>query len=269
LLQFAGWHVVSHRARRRFSQNFLIDRNYIERLGEVIAASAHDHLLEIGPGMGALTAPLLRAGGQVDAIEIDRDAVRTLEARFAGQSLKVHCGDVLEFDFCALGSDLRVVGNLPYHISTPILFAVDRFRHCVKDCHFMLQREVVERMAAVPASAEYGRLSVMLQSHWQIQHLFDVPPTVFRPQPKVWSAVVRMQPTQAVDVVDGGLFYRIVEAAFAKRRKTLRNALRELVASEDFAACGVEPGRRGETLSVAEFANLTNQVRLRLNASSE
>ena len=133
----------------------------------------------------------------------------------------------------------------------------------------MLQREVVERMAAVPASAEYGRLSVMLQSHWQIQHLFDVPPTVFRPQPKVWSAVVRMQPTQAVDVVDGGLFYRIVEAAFAKRRKTLRNALRELVASEDFAACGVEPGRRGETLSVAEFANLTNQVRLRLNASSE
>ncbi len=257
-----------HTARRRFSQNFLIDRGCIERIVRAIAPFDNDHIVEIGPGLGALTEPLLAAAGRVDAIEIDRDAARLLEDRFAGQGLRVHCTDILKFELRSLGPNLRLVGNLPYHISTPILFAVDRSRACVKDCHFMLQREVVERMVAVPASAEYGRLSVMLQCRWAIQKLFDVPPTVFRPKPKVWSSVVRMVPKQTVEISDSALFYRVVEAAFSKRRKTLRNALRDIATEEDFTALAIDPVRRGETLSVTEFAALANHLHARLSASS-
>jgi len=257
-----------HRARRRFSQNFLVDRNYIMRIVRAISLSEADHVVEIGPGLGALTASLLASAGRVDVIEIDRDAARLLQERFADQRLSIHCADFLEFDLCALGSDLRLVGNLPYHISTPILFAIDQVRDCVHDCHFMLQKEVVDRMVAAPGSADYGRLSVMLQSRWQIQKLFDVPPTVFRPQPKIWSSVVRMQPEQRATIADAAVFYRVVEASFSQRRKTLRNALRELAAEEDFTKTGIDPRRRGETLSVVEFAALANQVRARLNVSS-
>ena len=269
MLRIIGTDVVNHRARRRFSQNFLVDRAYIDRIVRSIAPSQHDHIVEIGPGLGSLTEPLLDAVARLDVIEVDRDAVRSLKDRFPGRSLTVHCADFLAFDLGALGTGLRVVGNLPYHISTPILFAVDQRRDQVRDCHFMLQKEVVDRMIAVPASADYGRLSVMLQCHWRIERLFDVPPTVFRPQPKVWSSVVRMRPEQTVSIADADLFYRIVEAAFSKRRKTLRNALRPLLTDEDYEASGIDPGRRGETLSVAEFAGLADQVGRRLSASSE
>ena len=260
---------MRHRARRRFSQNFLIDRACIDRIIGSVAPGHGDHVVEIGPGLGALTEPLLSALGSIDAIEVDRDAARVLAERFADKHLSIHCVDFLKFDVSSLGSKLRLVGNLPYHISTPILFAVDRFRQFIRDCHFMLQREVVERMVAAPASAEYGRLSVMLQCRWAIEKLFDVPPTAFRPQPKVWSSVVRMLPEQTVVMSDPGLFSRIVEAAFSKRRKTLRNALRGLVAEQEFVACEIDPGRRGETLSVAEFAGLANQLARRITASSE
>lgn len=260
---------MGHRARRRFSQNFLVDRSCVDRIVQAIAPCRGDRVVEIGPGLGALTEPLLDLAGRLDAIEVDRDAARVLEERFARQALSVHCADFLEFDLASLGSDLRLVGNLPYHISTPILFAVNQSRDCVRDCHFMLQREVVDRMVAVPASADYGRLSVMLQCRWAIEKLFDVPPTVFRPQPKVWSSVVRMLPEQTAAIGDASLFYRVVEAAFSKRRKTLRNALRGIAAEEDFAACDIDPGRRGETLSVADFAKLANQLDRRITAFSE
>ena len=260
--------MADHRARRRFSQNFLVDRNCTARIVRAISPSGEDHIVEIGPGLGALTAPLLTDAGYLDVIEIDRDAARVLEERYSGRKLRIHCADFLEFDLCSLGPDLRLVGNLPYHISTPILFAIDGSRECVRDCHFMLQKEVVDRMVAAPASADYGRLSVMLQCKWQMQKLFDVPPTVFRPQPKVWSSVVRMRPGQRTAIADPAIFYRVVEASFSKRRKTLRNALRELAVEEDFEITGIDPGRRGETLSVADFAALANEMHTRLSASS-
>ena len=260
---------LDHRPRRRFSQNFLIDRGYIDQIVRAIAPRKDDRLVEIGPGLGALTEPLLGAVEKMDVIEVDRDEARLLEERFAGQALTVHCADVLAFDLPSIGDRLRVVGNLPYHISTPILFAVDAAWESVRDCHFMLQKEVVDRMGAAPATREYGRLSVMLQYRWEVESLFDVPPTVFRPQPKVWSSVVRMRPSQQVRLGNFDLFRQIVEAAFSKRRKTLRNALREIVLIEDFSACDIDPGRRGETLAVTDFACLANQVWQRLNSSSE
>lgn len=259
----------NHRPRRRFSQNFIIDRNYVDRIVRSIAPRKADHVVEIGPGRGALTESLLGAVDHMDVIEVDRDEARLLGQRFSGKALTIHCADVLAFDLRSIGDRLRVIGNLPYHISTPILFAVDAVWDLVRDCHFMLQKEVVDRMGAAPATSEYGRLSVMLQYRWDVEPLFDVPPTVFRPQPKVWSSVVRMLPVQQVSLKDASLFRRVVEAAFSMRRKTLRNALRELVFIEDFVACDIDPGRRGETLTVADFACLANQAWMRLNASSE
>ncbi len=261
-------HTHNHRPRRRFSQNFLIDRSYIDRIIRSIAPRKGDLIVEIGPGQGALTESLLDAAGHVDAIEIDRDAVKSLEMVFADKGLSVHCADVLAFDFRSIGDRLRIVGNLPYHISTPILFAVDAVWDLVHDCHFMLQKEVVDRMGAAPATPDYGRLSVMLQYRWNVAPLFNVPPNVFRPQPKVWSSLVRLLPAQQVRLNDSKLFRRVVEAAFSKRRKTLRNALRDLVEAEDYIVCDIDPARRGETLAVADFACLANQVWTRLNASS-
>ncbi len=258
-----------HRPRRRFSQNFLTDRSYIDRIVRSIAPRKGDHIVEIGPGRGALMQPLSEAVDQLDVIEIDRDEARALQQRFASAAHTIHCADVLAFDFRAIGGRLRIVGNLPYHISTPILFAVDAVWESVRDCHFMLQKEVVARMAAAPATPDYGRLSVMLQYRWQVEPLFDVPPTVFRPQPKVWSTVVRLSPMLRADLRDIGMFRRIVEAAFSKRRKTLRNSLRDLVLVEDFVACDIDAGRRAETLSVADFASLANQVWPRFSACPE
>ncbi|HZP91618.1 MAG TPA: 16S rRNA (adenine(1518)-N(6)/adenine(1519)-N(6))-dimethyltransferase RsmA [Burkholderiales bacterium] len=255
------------RPRKRFSQNFLVDSNYVARIVEAIAPRPQDRLLEIGPGFGALTGALLERVDSMDAVEIDRDAVRALRERFPPARLRVHEGDALDFDFCALGTGLRLVGNLPYHISTPLLFRVDAAYASVRDCHFMLQKEVVERMAAIPGTRQYGRLTVMLQYHWRVERLFDVPPGAFRPRPKVWSAIARMLPLgqPASQARDHGVFSRLVAAAFMQRRKTLRNALRDLLAEVDIAGCGIDPGARAETLGIAEFVRLANRAAARLS----
>lgn len=252
---------VKHRPRRRFSQNFLIDKTVVEAIVRAIMPQRSDRLLEIGPGLGALTASLLAAVDTMDAVEIDRYAVKELQRQF-GEHLKIHRGDALKFDFAGLGGNLRVVGNLPYHISTPLLFRMDAVVDQIHDCHFMLQREVVQRMAAQPDTADYGRLSVMLQYRWQIEPLFNVPAEAFRPQPKVWSAIVRMTPWPELPAraADEAVFARVVAAAFSQRRKTLRNALKLIAIDEDFAQCAVDPAARGETLGVADFVQIADCI---------
>lgn len=263
-------HALARGPRKRFSQNFLVDSGYVARIVEAIAPRPQDRLLEIGPGYGALTGALLERVDSMDAVEIDRDAVRALQERFPPARLRVHEGDALDFNFSVLGRGLRVVGNLPYHISTPLLFRVDLAYAAVRDCHFMLQKEVVERMAAIPGTPEYGRLTVMLQYHWRVERLFDVPPNAFRPRPKVWSAVARMLPLEQPipRARDHGAFSRLVAAAFMQRRKTLRNALRNFLAEADIAACGIDPGVRAETLGVAEFVRLADRAAARLSVSA-
>lgn len=251
-----------HIPRKRFGQNFLEDSAVIERIVEAIRPLPGQRMVEIGPGLGALTAPLLQAVGRLDVVEIDRDIVRSLRSRFPAEVLAIHEGDALETDFGALGPDLRVAGNLPYNISTPILFHLTTFVAAIRDCHFMLQREVVQRMEAQPDTAEYGRLSVMLQYRWKIEALFDVAPTAFNPQPKVWSSVVRMTPHSSPPFVarDERRLGEVVTAAFGQRRKTLRNALRSMLGEQELVALGIDPGVRGETLGVAAFVRIANHL---------
>lgn len=251
-----------HIPRKRFGQNFLEDRAVVERIVEAIRPHRGERMVEIGPGLGALTTPLLQAVDRLDVVEIDRDIVRSLRSRFSPEILSVHEGDALETDFGALGPDLRVVGNLPYNISTPILFHLSTFVAAIRDCHFMLQREVVQRMGAQPDTAEYGRLSVMLQYRWQIEPLFDVAPTAFNPPPKVWSSIVRMTPYPSPPVAarDERRLAEVVTAAFGQRRKTLRNALAPLVSAQELVALGIDPGVRGETLGVAAFVGIANHL---------
>lgn len=246
--------------RRRFGQNFLEDAAIVERIVAAIRPLPGDRLVEIGPGLGALTTSLIRAAGRLEAVEIDRDIVRDLRARFPHDLLVLHEGDALEMDFSGMGSGLRIVGNLPYNISTPLLFHLDAFAARIADCHFMLQREVVRRMVADPGTPDYGRLSVMLQYRWMVESLFDVPPSAFRPQPKVWSSVARMQPhrTLPFPARDEACLGRVVASAFGQRRKTLRNALSSLAGEADLVALGIDPGARGETLGVAAFVAIAN-----------
>jgi 16S rRNA (adenine1518-N6/adenine1519-N6)-dimethyltransferase len=250
-----------HRARRRFSQNFLHDFGVIARIVGTLAARPGERLIEIGPGQGALTGPLLDAAGRLDAIEIDRDLVDRLRTRFADRpGLVVHTADALKFDFRATADTgrWRVVGNLPYNISTPLLFHLFDQLDAIVDMHFMLQKEVVDRLAAAPGGRTYGRLSVMAQCRCLITPLFDVDPAAFRPRPKVTSSVVRLVP-HAQPAVPAELLPRLgklVTAAFAQRRKTLRNTLRQLLDAEAIRALGIDPGRRAETLSLDEFAAL-------------
>ncbi len=261
--------MIPHRARRRFSQNFLVDRGIADRIVAAIDPRPDDRMVEIGPGLGSLTAPLLDRLELLQAVEIDRDAAKALAEAFPAPRLLLHVADVLRFDFSLLGPGLRVVGNLPYHISTPILFRVDSLHGLFSDCHFMLQKEVVERMAATPDCAEYGRLSVMLQRRWLIEPLFDVPPAAFRPTPKVWSSLVRMLPHGAPErPADEAMFARVVAAAFSQRRKTLRNALRAFVDEDSIRDCGIDPQARGETLAVSDFVRLADAASSRLSASS-
>ena len=246
--------------RKRFGQNFLEDAGVVEHIVAAIRPQSGDRFVEIGPGLGALTLPLLRRLEHLDVIEIDRDIVADLRARHGADRLTIHDGDALEFDFAAMGRDLRVVGNLPYNISTPLLFHVTSQVGVVRDAHFMLQREVVERMSAQPGSSEYGRLSVMLQYRWSIESLFDVPPTAFRPAPKVWSSIVRMIPHRVLPHAadDEKLFAEVVTRAFGQRRKTLRNTLRGMLVSSDFEQLGIDPVVRGETLGLADFVRIAN-----------
>ena len=255
----------AHRARKRFGQNFLHDPAIISRIVQAVNPRPDDQLVEIGPGHGAITLPLLQAAGRLDVVELDRDLVGPLadRCRDAGE-LKIHNADALSFDFCSLVTDtpLRIVGNLPYNISTPLLFHLLDQHRCIRDMHFMLQKEVVERMAASPGSGAWGRLSVMLQYRCHVMPLFGIGPGAFSPPPKVESAFVRLLPhaQPPVAVTDEAVFRNVVRQAFGQRRKTLRNTLRGLLDTDEISAAGIDPGVRAETLDLAGFAALANRV---------
>jgi 16S rRNA (adenine1518-N6/adenine1519-N6)-dimethyltransferase len=221
-----------------------------------------DRMVEIGPGLGALTETLLERLGALDVVEIDRDLAAALATRFPPGRLRIHEADALGFDFCALGQDLRVVGNLPYNISSPLLFHLAGMAGCLRDCHFMLQREVVDRITAAPGGRVYGRLSVMLQYRFRVERLLRVPAGAFRPAPKVESAFLRLVPHRPLPSAarDERVFAEVVARSFGQRRKTLRNALREMIGADELAALGVDPSRRAETLSVETFVRIADRV---------
>lgn len=251
---------MSHKARKRFGQNFLVDEQVIADIVRIIRPEPDDNMVEIGPGLGALTRPLLSQLRQLHVVEIDRDLIARLKASYPADKLMIHEGDALRFDFAKLPAPLRIVGNLPYNISSPLLFHFASYADRIADMHFMLQDEVVERMVAAPSTAAYGRLSVMLQSRFDMEKLLDVPPESFRPAPKVDSAIVRMipLPSAEVQVRDEELFAKIVASAFGQRRKTLRNTLKDYLTEADFAVLAVDAKLRAEDLGVAEFARIAN-----------
>jgi 16S rRNA (adenine1518-N6/adenine1519-N6)-dimethyltransferase len=256
---------LAHQPRKRFGQNFLVDRSHIVRIIQAIDAQPDDRAVEIGPGLGALTGPLLERLSVLHVIEIDRDIVTRLSSAFPGERLIVHEGDALKFDFASLGPRLRVIGNLPYNISSPLLFRAAEFREAIRDCHFMLQREVVDRMAAAPGSKSYGRLSVMLQYRFRVEKLFNVPAGAFRPAPQVDSAFVRLAPHAKLPspAQDERLFGQIVTKAFSQRRKTVRNALSDFVSAEELSVLGIDPRLRPEDLSLDDFVRVANAVATR------
>jgi len=253
---------MSHQAKKRFGQNFLIDEQVIADIIAAIRPEAGDHMVEIGPGLGALTRPLLKQLDQLHVVEIDRDIIARLERDYPRTKLTIHAGDALRFDFAMLPFPLRIVGNLPYNISSPLLFHFAAYAGRIRDMHFMLQNEVVERMVAEPSTPEYGRLSVMLQYRFHMEKLLDVPPQSFRPAPKVDSAVVRMIPLPATEILvrNEKLFAAIVSAAFGQRRKTLRNTLHNYLNEADFDKLGINAQLRAENLAVAEFMEMANYL---------
>jgi 16S rRNA (adenine1518-N6/adenine1519-N6)-dimethyltransferase len=252
--------ILGHRARKRFGQNFLADPHYVRRIVDAVSPQPGDNIVEIGPGLAALTGELIARGGRVTAIEIDRDLAARLRDDFTPETLTLHEADALDFDYGTLGENLRVVGNLPYNISSPLLFHLATYANNLRDAHVMLQKEVVARMSAEPGTSDYGRLSVMLQVAFRVERLFVVPPGAFRPAPKVDSALARLVPLREdrPSIVDEALFARVVAAAFAQRRKTLRNALSALCGPGVLAVANIDPGARGETLAVADFVRLAN-----------
>lgn len=255
-----------HRPRKRFGQNFLHDPGVIRRIVAAIQPLRGEHIVEIGPGLGALTLPLLQAAGELDVIELDRDLIPKLTEYCAGHGvLRIHNADALRFDFAHLASDgrkLRIVGNLPYNISTPLLFHLLDQASCIQDMYFMLQKEVVERMISAPGGSDYGRLSVMLQYRCAMEKLFNVGPGAFSPAPKIESAVVRLTPyaTPPVTIKDEARFAALVKQAFSQRRKTLRNTLRGLLTETQLIALDIDPGLRAQTLSLEQYALLSNAV---------
>lgn len=255
--------LAAHRTKKALGQHFLHDRRIVERIIQAIDPRPGERIVEIGPGAGALTFPLLQRHGALTAIEFDRDLIAPLgEAAAAIGPLEIIQADVLTVDFSALaaGGRLRVAGNLPYNISSPILFHLLDHAAAIIDMHFMLQKEVVDRMASAPGSKVYGRLSVMLQAACEVSALFDVPPGAFRPPPRVDSAVVRLLPRRDTGIADQALFARVVKQAFAQRRKTLHNTLDGLCVDADLQACGIDPRARAETLPVAAFITLANHL---------
>jgi 16S rRNA (adenine1518-N6/adenine1519-N6)-dimethyltransferase len=255
--------------RKRFGQHFLGDPHYVARIVAAVDPRPEDVLVEIGPGAGAITAPLLERVPRMHAVEIDRDLAAALAARFPAERLVLHVADALHVDFAALGVRLRVVGNLPYNISTPLLFRFAALADALVDGHFMLQKEVVDRMVAAPSTAAYGRLSVMLQHRFAMTRLFDVPPGAFRPPPKVTSAVVRLAPLPLASLAPAAeeAFARLVLAGFTRRRKTLRNALAGVADVGALEAAGVSPQARAENLSVADYRRLAMAVAARQEGS--
>jgi len=253
---------MRHVPRKRFGQNFLTDESVIAAIIAAIAPQPHDRMVEIGPGLGALTRPLARKLDRLHVIEIDRDIIAWLRTEFPAARVTVHEGDALEFDFMSLGAPLRVVGNLPYNISTPLLFHLARHAGTIRDIHAMLQKEVVERMVAAPSTSEYGRLSVMLQYRFEMERILDVPAAAFNPAPKVESAVVRLTPFSRLPhpARDEAALGKIVTAAFSQRRKTLRNALRGYFDAADFERLGVDAGLRAQDLGVEDFVRLADDI---------
>ncbi len=257
--------MTRHAAKKQLGQHFLHDAGIIERIVRSVNPQPGERLVEIGPGQGAITLPLLRRHGALTVIELDRDLLAHLDT--IGENpgvLDVIHADVLKVDFTALadGGVLRLVGNLPYNISSPILFHALAHAAVIRDMHFMLQKEVVDRMAATPGGKVYGRLSVMLQAYCEVEPLFDVPPAAFRPPPQVDSAVVRLLPRAigSIGIVDRALFERVVRDAFGQRRKTLRNSLSALCIDADFAVTSIRPQARAEELAVTEFVALANHL---------
>ena len=262
-----------HVARKRFGQNFLVSPGVIHKIVDAIGPRPGDTVVEIGPGLGAITGPLLERIDHLHVVEIDRDLIARLRNRFPPERLTIHEGDALEFDFGALkeSGPLKIVGNLPYNISSPLLFHLVPFAPLVHDMHFMLQKEVVDRMVAEPGNKDFGRLSVMLQYHYHMERLFIVPPGSFNPAPKVDSAIVRMIPKRVMQSGipgDGAgdaakeplLFARVVTAAFSQRRKMLRNTLRDFISEADLAALGITPTARAEDIAVADYVRLANTL---------
>lgn len=251
-----------HIPRRRFGQNFLVDGAVIAAIIEAIRPARGDNLVEIGPGLGALTGPLLDRLERLHVVEIDRDLIARLRERHPPQRLLIHEGDVLEFDFSALGGDLRVAGNLPYNISTPLLFRLAAFAGGIRDIHVMLQKEVVERMVAAPGDSEFSRLSVMLQYRFDMEKLLDVAPESFEPAPRVDSAVVRLIPFAVLPhpARDEAVLADVVARAFGQRRKTLRNTLKGLVPDGIYARLGIDAGARAQELAVADFVRIADEV---------
>ena len=257
-----------HKARKRFGQNFLQDHNVIYNILSSIQANSDEHWVEIGPGLGAITEPLLKQNVLLDVVELDRDLVKVLAERFGHfDNFTIHSADALRFDFSALADEkqnLRIIGNLPYNISTPLLFHLLDNAHCIEDMHFMLQKEVVDRMCAGPGTKKYGRLSVMIQYYCETELVFDVPPESFDPVPKVMSAIVRLIPYNKppVEIEDIKKLNKVVTTAFSQRRKTLRNSLKKLITEEQIIALDIDPTLRAESISLAEFARLSYLVEL-------
>jgi 16S rRNA (adenine1518-N6/adenine1519-N6)-dimethyltransferase len=254
---------VAHRPRKRFGQHFLIDPGIIDAIVASINPSASDVVVEIGPGQGAITNLLAASAGTLHTVELDRDLAARLQVQYKDVAhVTIHEEDALNFDFGSLGSGLRVVGNLPYNISTPLLFHLLKYREQIHDMHFMLQKEVVDRMAAGPGSKTYGRLSIMLGCQFQIDALFDVDRLAFDPPPEVTSAVVRLVPLPSgtYEIDDETHLSRLVAAAFSQRRKTIRNSLRQHASEQDLEAVDIDPGTRPETVSISAYVDLSNRL---------
>ena len=253
---------MKHIAKKKFGQNFLKDAAIIHSIIQSINPLPNDLLIEIGPGLGALTKPLLEKTNRLLAIELDRDIVSWMENEYSKKNITIFNEDVLNFNFNQFDQKIRIVGNLPYNISTPILFkCIDNILN-IKDLHFMLQKEVVDRMIAVPSSSEYGRLSVMLQYYFAMEHLVHVPKESFDPEPKVESSFVRLIPYEHYPFVANNIeqFGRIVKEAFSQRRKTIRNTLKSFLSENDFQKIGINPQLRAENLSVSDFVKISNYL---------
>jgi 16S rRNA (adenine1518-N6/adenine1519-N6)-dimethyltransferase len=257
---------MAHKARKRFGQNFLHDHNIIYNILVNIQPQPEDHWVEIGPGLGALTEPLIQENITLDVIELDRDLVQYLTNKFAdNKNLTIHSADALSFDFSKLSSQdkkLRIIGNLPYNISTPLLFHLLNNAFCIEDMHFMLQKEVVDRICAPPGSKKYGRLSVMMQYYCEAEKLFDVPAESFNPIPKVTSAIVKLIPHQVppVDIPSIEKLSKTVTTAFSQCRKTIRNSLKTVISEQQIIDLEINPELRAESISLFEFAKLSHFV---------
>lgn len=257
---------MNHKPRKRFGQNFLHDTVIIQQIIAAISPKAGENIVEIGPGKGALTAPLLTELGEMDVVELDRDLIPVLQSSMADLgNIRIHNVDALKFDFSQLATGpgtLRIVGNLPYNISTPLLFHLVDFLPSIRDMHFMLQKEVVDRMAAQPGNKSYGRLSVMMQFHCQVEKLFEVRPGAFFPPPKVDSAIVRLIPhaEKPFELKDEKIFAALVNQCFSQRRKTLRNNLKNTLEAYEIEELGIDPACRAETLEISQFVQLANRA---------